>query len=224
MSASRAYCNGKRMSTARAWKGKFLQVYPCLATFQTEDEWRSYWSQEFQKSIRFEPVKNTVVTGLGQSSSSSAAAVPLPPSPSPQPSTKGWSYREELTYTAPPGKYYIGDLCYALFESIYDNVFGGRGYDSGFYRKDNSFFMVDSTAYGDGDYEGTDGYHYLVDAGIIGICSADLIDPNNPSWKSGGKVHTFKEPVEIRFKGGIFHFSSGYEYLKIDTAGSGDDD
>jgi hypothetical protein len=220
------------MSTAKPWNGKFLQVYPSLTPFETEEEWRAYWSHEFQKSIRFEVQMNlpqsmpTVI--VAARSESSPPLPPLPPSPptitSSQPSTKGWSYRKELTYTAPPGKYYIGDLCYALYDNVYDKVFGGRGYDSGFYSKGTSFFMVAGTAYGDGDYKGTDGYHYLVDAGIIGICSSDLIDPKNPSWKSGGKVHTFTEPVEVRFKNGIFHFSSGYKLLTINTQGEYDDD
>jgi hypothetical protein len=78
--------------------------------------------------------------------------------------------------------------------------------------------MVDGTSYGDGDYKGSDGHHYLVDAGIIGICSADLIDPKNPSV-SGGKIHTFSEPVEIRFNNGVFYFTSGYTHLEINTKG-----
>lgn len=235
MATTRVYCNDKRMSTAKAWNGKFLQVYPSLTIFDTESEWRTYWTDEFQRSIRFEvqmnlPKSLPEVFIAGQS----RIQPPLPPSPpaltsssssSPcEPSTKGWSYRRELTYTAPPGKYYIGDLCYALYDPIYERVFGGRAYENGFYSKDNSFFMVAGTAYGDGDYQGTDGYHYLVDAGIIGICSADLIDPKNPSWKSGGKIHTFKEPVEVRFKDGIFRFSSGYTLLTINTQGEYNDD
>lgn len=231
MATTRVYCNGKRMSTAKPWNGKFLQVYPSLTIFEAESEWRTYWTDEFQRSIRFEvqmnlPKSLPEVFVAGQS----RIQPPLPPSPpaptsSPsEPSTKGWSYRRELTYTAPPGKYYIGDLCYALYDPIYERVFGGRAYENGFYSKDNSFFMVAGTAYGDGDYQGTDGYHYLVDAGIIGICSADLIDPKNPSWKSGGKIHTFKEPVEVRFKDGIFRFSSGYTLLTINTQGEYNDD
>lgn len=246
MSTTRAYCNGKRMSTAKPWNGKFLQVYPEQAVFENETEWRDFWTRRFEQSIRFD-VENSssfrtlFVAGASEPNPDTATRyAPLPP-PLPlspvtssasstagvvvkqSPSSKGWSYRHELTYTAPPGTYYIGDLCYALYEIIYDNVFGGHGYDAGFYSKGKSFFMVDGTAYGDGDYLGSDNNHYLVDAGIIGICSEDLIDPNNRSV-NGGKIHTFNQPVVIRFRGGVFHFTSGYTHITINTVGDDEDD
>ncbi len=222
MTAIRLYFQNKRVATGKEWKNKFLQVYPVVKEFDDRTDWCITWQRAFNDSIKMIIDEDRPVPVAA------AAASPplLPPSPSPspapapappKPSTKDWSYRKELTFTAPAGKYYIGDLCYALYDNIYDNVFGGRGYESGIYTKGSSFFMVDSTAYGDGDYEGSDGYHYLVDAGIIGICSEDMIDPNNPSWKEGGKIHTFTQPVEIRFNRGVFYFNSGYTYLRINT-------
>ena len=227
MSTIRAYSNGKRVSTAKPWNNQFLQVYPEIRTFMNEEEWRSAWSTALTQSIRF------VLEGEEEAGYKVFRPPPLsiPPISMPEelfttppplsrhvPSTKGWSFRDELTFTAPPGTYYIGDLCYALFDNVYDTVFGGKGYSAGFYSKGKSFFMVDGTACGDGQYVGTDNHEYLVDAGIIGICSSDLIDPSNRS-ANGGKIHTFTEPVEVRFKGGVFHFNSGYTYIKIDTAG-----
>ena len=65
-----------------------------------------------------------------------------------------------------PGKYFIGDICYALPDKIYDEVWGDTyKYADGCYEK----FAVHRTAYGDGCYPGTDGNKYLVDAGNIGI-------------------------------------------------------
>lgn len=249
MTIFRAFYKNKRISTGKDYKNNtFLQVYPCVKEFETRTDWILAWYKAISEDVRivkegeetrapapapaaaaprpsqskkYVPASEAIFTILAREATEKRAVAP-PPAPV-APTTKDWSFRKELTYTAPAGTYYIGDLCYALYENIYDNVYGGRGYESGFYSKGPSFFMVDGTAYGDGDYEGSDGYHYMVDAGIIGICSADLIDPNNRPV-SGGKIHTFTEPVTIRFKGGMFYFTSGYTHLEINTAGSMEDE
>lgn len=218
MATVRVYSNTKRLATGKLWKNGFLQVYPEVRPFTSEDDWVASWKKAVEAGFRVE--REGAIPPLPASPPQSASP-PLPPQPAP--SEKGWSYRRELTFRAPAGTYYIGDLCYALYDNIYDKVFGGHGYDCGFYsRRPDSFFMVDGTTHGDGDYTGSDGHHYLVDAGIIGICSADLIDTNNTSI-GGGKIHTFTEPVEIRFRGGCFYFHSGYEALEINTQGWDDD-
>lgn len=67
-----------------------------------------------------------------------------------------------------PGKYFIGDICYALPDKIYHKVWGDKyKFEDGFYKEDG--FAVHGTAYGDGCYFGTDGVRYMVDAGVIGI-------------------------------------------------------
>lgn len=224
----RIYFQKKRVATGKEWKTKFLQVYPVLKEFDDRTDWCLAWQKVLNDSINMVVDDERPLPVAAAPSPDSLPTSPTPPSPSPspippsltpgpKPSTKDWSYRKELTFTAPPGKYYIGDLCYALYDNIYDVVFGGRGFSSGIYTKGSSFFMVDGTAYGDGDYEGSDGYHYSVDAGIIGICTEDMINPSNPSWKTGGKIHTFTKPVEIRFNRGVFYFNSGYTYLRINT-------
>lgn len=76
---------------------------------------------------------------------------------------------------------YIGDLCYALGDSVYDKVWGKQyGYEDGAYTdpKTKLQFAMVGTAYGDGCYSGTDGRSYPVDAGIIGICDAKLVEKN----------------------------------------------
>ena len=252
MTTFRAYYKNQRVATGKDYKDtRFLQVYPSVKEFETRTDWIMAWYNAISEEVTFVDEKPVVKAPAAAAATPlpaaprpscskkhipaseaifnilarEAAALPaLPPSPPPPtPSANSWAYRKELTFTAPAGTYYIGDLCYALYENIYDNVFGGCSYRPGFYSKGSSFFMVDGTAYGDGDYEGSDGHHYLVDAGIIGICSADLIDPDNTSVR-GGKIHTFTEPVEIRFKGGAFYFTSGYTHLTIDTAGYEEDE
>lgn len=127
-------------------------------------------------------------------------------------------YPDILKVVAPPGKYYIGDLCYALYDSTYDDVYGSTGYESGLYECKDGFFMVDHTSYGDGSYKGTDRKEYLVDAGIIGIASMKVVDKNN-SCIEGGQVYTFTEPVTVRFNSGVFNFTSGTKSFRIDTCG-----
>ena len=225
MATFRAFYKNKRLATGKDYKNNtFLQVYPTLKEFENRTEWIMAWYNAYSQDVSFVREEKKIAAPPAAAPPSAPAPALAPPrAPSPPPSSRDWSYRKELTYTAPAGTYYIGDLCYALHEDIYDNVFGGRAYESGFYSKGPSFFMVDNTAYGDGSYEGSDGYPYAVDAGIIGICSADLIDPNNRSV-SGGKIHSFKEPVEVRFKGGVFYFTSGYTHLTINTQGEEYDD
>ena len=70
--------------------------------------------------------------------------------------------------------FYIGDLCYALNEKVYDEVWGGNNYEDGQYTdpETKAEFAMVGTAYGDGEYESDVGAFFPVDAGIIGI--ADL--------------------------------------------------
>jgi hypothetical protein len=67
-------------------------------------------------------------------------------------------------------------------------------------------------------YPGSDGKEFGVDAGIIGICSASLMEKSG----NGGHVYTFKAPVRCKFAAGRFFFTSQDKSLVIDT--TGDDD
>ena len=55
--------------------------------------------------------------------------------------------------------FYIGDLCYALNEKVYDEVWGGNNYEDGQYvdPETKAEFAMVGTAYGDGEYESSDG-------------------------------------------------------------------
>ncbi len=135
-----------------------------------------------------------------------------------------WTFKEKSRTILPAGKYYIGDLCYVLHEDIYDKVFGGFGYDDGLYTEKEMglSFFVGSTAYGDGLYKDDRNREYCVDAGIIGICPAELMYKDEDG--DGGQVFTFTEPVSCRIKHGIFTFESGHQYVRINTAGSDDEE
>jgi hypothetical protein len=203
--ALRIFVNDKRISTAVIMKnGDFLQVYPEKKTFANEGSWLNSWNH-----MRYPKV-------LVESEGSKA-----PPHSKVSVSSKNWSYKETYRYTAPPGQYYIGDLCYVLSDEIYHKVFGVETYEPGLYiQKDTTnFFLVDCTAYGDGCYMGSDQREFCVDAGIIGITPVSCMAKND----GGGQIYTFKDPVECRFKDGRFSFISGDTHLIIDTGGDGDE-
>lgn len=202
----RLFVNEKRISTAvRTKKGQFIQVYPVKRGFESEAAWRASWKSETHPQVKVESLESKA-----------------PPTNTQRVSSKNWTYKEVYRYTAPPGKYYIGDLCYVLGDDVYDKVFGEQGYEGGLYKQEGTanFFLVDNTAYGDGLYIGSDRREFAVDAGIIGITPASCMAKND----GGGQVYTFNDPVECRFKDGRFSFTSsnGSFYLMIDT--TGDDD
>lgn len=126
-----------------------------------------------------------------------------------------WTFAAKRVHTFPPGKYYIGDLCYVLNDKLYENVFGGQDYDGGLYTQKGSghSFMVASTAWGDGTYEGSDGNEFFVDAGIIGICPVSVLDNDG----SDGHIYDFKDSVKCEFQRGHFMFISGGQSFEIET-------
>lgn len=126
-----------------------------------------------------------------------------------------WTFAPKRIHTFPPGKYYIGDLCYVLDDKLYENVFGGQEYEDGLYTQKGGkyFFMVAGTSWGDGTYEGSDGKEFCVDAGIIGICPESLMAKDD----GGGHMYDFKEPVKCEFKRGHFIFISGGGSFEIET-------
>lgn len=75
--------------------------------------------------------------------------------------------------------FYIGDLCYAMKEEIYDKVWGNMyQYEDGAFEvpEYHTSFIVCGTAHGDGYYPSASDIYYPVDAGIIGICPLELCD------------------------------------------------
>jgi hypothetical protein len=219
MSTSRIFSNGKRVSTGTVWKDKFLQVYPVKKEFASHDHWLNTWTKALTITVLTENILTiTVLTehsinvpiATAPSPALSSPPAPAPaPAPPPATTTHDWSYSRELHFTAPPGKYYVGDLCYALQDDVYENVFGGENYSGGLYQKGSSFFLVDRTYAGDGEYVDSSGREYLVDAGIIGICSWDLVDQEDAFY--GGQVMTFTHHTHCLFKDGIFNFDDFHE-------------
>lgn len=110
------------------------------------------------------------------------------------------------TITSEKG-FYIGDICYVLADKLYHGVWGKNGYTDGECADPETGlkFAVASTAYGDGEYEGSDGNYYGVDAGVIGIVPLELVEK-----KGGlklGSVHECAGSAEMSAEGGCFVFT-----------------
>ena len=263
MATVRIIQNNMRISTGKPWKNVFLQVFPEVHAFNSEDAWKSFWAAK-EEHVKREAVKGEEPIKMRLRSSSKKTAekaeepvkMRLRSSPKKKAvekptkvqttawaprshdsedkpinvkeisvphhlkeEVKNWTHRRTEMCIIPAGRYYIGDLCYALPDTIYDYVFGGTVYDAGFYKNEdrNTFFFLGNTYAGDGDYKGSDGFHYSVDSGTIGICPVELLTNEN-HVKSLGKVYSFKGPVQCSAINGVFKFYSLYEYhLIIDT-------
>ena len=113
--------------------------------------------------------------------------------------------------------FYIGDLCYALNKKIYDEVWGGNDYEDGQYTdpETKAEFAMVGTAYGDGEYESSDGVTFPVDAGIIGVADLAICDRDT---SLGKVVPDYSGTVLIRYDNGTITVSwkSGKYYDLID--------
>ena len=113
--------------------------------------------------------------------------------------------------------FYIDDLCYALNKKIYDEVWGGNDYEDGQYTdpETKAEFAMVGTAYGDGEYESSDGVTFPVDAGIIGVADLAICDGDT---SLGKVVPDYSGTVLIRYDNGTITVSwkSGKYYDLID--------
>lgn len=119
------------------------------------------------------------------------------------------------TLTSAKG-FYIGDICYVLNDEIYYGIWGAAGFEDGIYQvpERGCRFAVAGTAYGDGEFEDTQLRQYGVDAGVIGLVPAELIDKET----RGG--HYFEGPGRAVFsaEGGCFEITLPIgETIYIDT-------
>lgn len=203
---ARFFVNDKRISTAvLTRKGEFLQVYPSKQRFPSENDWRSFWQKSTMVTTKVEITQNQAVSARARPKKMMKAK------------KEDWVFMPTTRFKAPAGTYYIGDLCYALSDEIYDKIFGLYEYESGIYKHTNGkdFFLVDQTSYGDGCYTGSDGKEFCVDAGIIGICPTSLAEKDC----DGGHIYTFTTDFLCTCREGRFTFTGENKQLIIDTRG-----
>ena len=124
--------------------------------------------------------------------------------------------------------FYIGDLCYALNEKVYDKVWGGNNYEEGQYAdpETKAEFAMVGTAYGDGEYESSEeGLAFPVDAGIIGVADLAICDGDT---SLGKVVQDYSGTVLIRYENGTITVSwkpdKYYSFIEIYTCDEEDYD
>lgn len=98
-----------------------------------------------------------------------------------------------------PNGFYFGDPCYALREDLYDEWINwgeerekkeGRWCNDGkFVHDGKEIMLVDSTAYGDGCYQGTRLLPYGVDAGCLAVIPLEFCDETKDSFADGGWIN-----------------------------------
>lgn len=128
---------------------------------------------------------------------------------------------QQVNYTYPAGKYYIGDICNALDLKVYKGQWGGKysfavgthDFRSNGHTKKIS---VNYTAYGDGTYaDDVSGLKFDVDSGTIGIVPIALC--NNQEKIPGGHIIESLTPVEFRSEKGLFVIGYNNTMIIIDT-------
>lgn len=117
-----------------------------------------------------------------------------------------------------PGKYFIGDICYAMPTEKYHRVWGDKfQYQDGCY--EDFGFAVAGTMYGDGCYNGDDGVSYSVDAGVLGITNISKQQRYDNAELNGlGRIVDVKESISMeRLENGEFIFTVDGEQFSIYT-------
>lgn len=118
----------------------------------------------------------------------------------------------------PPGKYYIGDVCYVLDEEHY-NTWDRQGFNNGLVKiEDVGSFAVAKTAWGDGCYTGTDKVQYGVDAGNIGLVPLHMC-AKGEEWAAGmGAVYEFVDhDVVFTYSAGVFRIKGANHFIRINS-------
>ena len=130
---------------------------------------------------------------------------------------------KERVATLPAGTYWIGDPCYFVPDELWmEYLEANNGVD-----QERMAFDIDGltvqlsdgrhvashyTAWGDGCYEGSDGFEYGVDAGMLGAVQVLDTDIDQGNERLGTKV-TFDRPFTVSRDGGTVIIGS----IRIET-------
>lgn len=117
------------------------------------------------------------------------------------------------------GIYYVGDLCYVMTNSEWQEVCqeiyppGVTEMRDGEFFINGKFIAIYGTKYGDGTYEDQEGKQYPVDSGTIGCILVSDIDPSMNVKDALGNIIEFKEDFETYELNGVLVFDT----VRIDT-------
>jgi hypothetical protein len=112
----------------------------------------------------------------------------------------------------PAGTYYIGDLCYVMTDSEWDEfcsltINGNECVDGEFMFKDGRRFATYGTKWGDGEYRSNIGTKHSVDAGLIGCFRVeDIRAEKYDDIESLGAIVTFDSDFRTKEEDGLIIF------------------
>lgn len=121
---------------------------------------------------------------------------------------------ERVSVMVPAGTYVLGDPCYVIEGDDWDAVLTNSNYFGnpiGFAR--GVAMLGFHTAYGDGCYQGSDGYSYGVDAGLIGLVPLSLAEKHSGFADSDHRIIEFTNETLCTNENGVMNFGS----IRIDT-------
>lgn len=128
---------------------------------------------------------------------------------------------EVATATKSAGEYWVGDPCYVVPDDIYQGIWGDKyKFKDGTIDCGNGLsFQVHGTAWGDGEYKGSNGFIYGVDAGVLAIVPMELATKERGLDK--GTRHK-SSTAKLEYKDGVFNMIFDNETITIDTDPSED--
>lgn len=128
---------------------------------------------------------------------------------------------EVATATKSAGEYWVGDPCYVVPDDIYQGIWGDKyKFEDGTIDCGNGLsFQVHGTAWGDGEYKGSNGFIYGVDAGVLAIVPMELATKERGLDK--GTRHK-SSTAKLKYKDGVFNMIFDNETITIDTDPSED--
>ena len=128
---------------------------------------------------------------------------------------------EVATATKSAGEYWVGDPCYVVPDDIYQGIWGDKyKFKDGIIDCGNGLsFQVHGTAWGDGEYKGSNGFIYGVDAGVLAIVPMELATKERGLDK--GTRHK-SSTAKLKYKDGIFNMIFDNETITINTDPSED--
>ena len=238
-STMRLFVNTNRISTAvKVKSGAILQVFPRKQEFSTEAAWSQHWTDSLQTPVSLirkdEEEKDTSVVDKAYKkywSESPAEKQPLHPKQEEKKYTlDDWVVmkQENFKITLGAGTYYIGDLCIALNNNVYRDIFAATNSPGIYLEKSlKNTFLTSYSALGAGSFPCSDGTFFKCGSGYLGICNASesMCAPGVMSTafdRAYIRKITFTEPVLCDFRDSRFTFTSGNKSFLIDT--TGDDD
>lgn len=117
-------------------------------------------------------------------------------------------YSSDEDNMMPPGKYWIGDLCYVMhdkWDRFCEITIDGQDLRYGKVDVDGTEVAFLGTKYGDGSYNDQMGRTYPVDAGLIGAIKVDDITDPNANIKDGNIID-FSSPWKFYDDDGLLIF------------------